>query len=80
MVVVVSDSLAQETSIRARTESAEKRTIERKVFIDFDQWKLTIFSRGRCHVNARSAQKRVGIVTTALPSCENVAIAAKAKT
>jgi len=35
LVVVVSYSLAQETSIRARIKSAEERIIERGVFIDF---------------------------------------------
>ena len=35
VVLVVSDSLAQETSIRARIKSAEERIIERGVFIDF---------------------------------------------
>lgn len=45
MVVVVSDSLAQETSVSARIESAEERTTERGVFIDFNQWKFMILSR-----------------------------------
>ena len=40
MVVVVSDSLAQETSVRVRIESAEKRMIKRGLFIDFGQWKF----------------------------------------
>jgi hypothetical protein len=45
VVVVVSDSLAQETSVSARIESAEERTTERGVFIDFNQWKFMILSR-----------------------------------
>jgi hypothetical protein len=45
VVVVVSDSLAQETSVSARIESAEERIIERGVFIDFSQWKFTILCR-----------------------------------
>jgi hypothetical protein len=35
VVVSVSDSLAQETRIRARIKSAEERIIERGVFMDF---------------------------------------------
>ena len=34
-LVIVSDSLAQEISIRARIKSAEERIIERVVFIEF---------------------------------------------
>jgi hypothetical protein len=41
----VSSSLAQETSIRARIKSAEKRIIERVVFIEFWLVEFTILSQ-----------------------------------
>jgi hypothetical protein len=43
--VGVSDSLAQETSIRARIKSAEKTIIERVVFIEFWLVEFTILSQ-----------------------------------
>ena len=51
----VSDSLAQETSIRARIKSAEKRIIERVVFIEFWLVEVNDSQSDRCDVNARNA-------------------------
>jgi len=53
-LVGVSDSLAQETSIRARIKSAEKRIIERVVFIEFWLVEVHDSQSDRCGVNARN--------------------------
>ena len=67
----VSNSLAQETSIRARIKSAEKRIIERVVFIEFWLVEFTILSQIVVVSTAVTHENVPAKVKTGLPSYGN---------
>jgi hypothetical protein len=58
VVVVVSEPVSQEISVRERIASAEERMIKRGVFIDFGQSKFTMLSRDGCRVNACTGPRK----------------------